>query len=298
MALFRANRQNPEITDETQPDEPLEAADGGGTAVVPNDEAAPQEADAFSDEDLDALYDEEGNSFYVNDAGEAVDGEGNPIPATRSDAATRPVETVQAEEEAPVERPRVNYRSPMTTLLTDEEKLEAEELADPRIWSMFDKMARRAALQEASARDQQKAAARSLGIRAELQDEIGAKMSQVEHLVPAEMRGTKQGANTALLIAALQEAGEDGDVFSVMNRWGTGAGTPPKAQPIPQVQQVVPAPQPRRNVPIMPPSARTTIPRSAPESVRTNRPAKEIGGLSQSELAIIQMERNTVKNGR
>ncbi len=262
---------------------------------VDQDRAQP-DFEGVSDDDLNALYDDQGLSRYTTDDGTPCDLEGNPIPEQRpgfqsglrvdAQDVSAPVADAVVPE-TPAARP---FRSPFSDgLLSEQEQEELDGMVDPRLQFLLDKRANALADRIMMARDQHREMTRDLGIPEEMYSTVSRRMAEVEHIVPNNLRGTKAGANIALAAAMVQEAGENGSVFDVLQKWGT---SPANAKPS------APAPaQPIQRKP-MAPSQRTTNARPAPEGVRTAKGPASIGGLSRDEIATLQRERNLMKNGR
>jgi hypothetical protein len=255
--------------------------------------------DSYQDGDPIPLYAEDGSAlFYDRDTGDPVDLDGNVIPARYEETeegraatgvATPPAVEPDIEVPALAARPATTFRSPFADgLLTDGERAEAEQLADPQVLSLIETIAARTADRIVAARDQQRSMYRELGISEDAQEEVASKMAQAEMIVPREMRGTRQGANIALVAAALQEAGDSGNVFDVMKRWSSTKTAAPVIAPAAV----------RPTTPMMSPSARSVAARPAPDSTRANRAPKLVGTLTQDQMAIIRAERKTGKHGR
>lgn len=184
----------------------------------------------------------------------ACDAEGNilnPEPAQEDE----PELGVVPEVPAPVQQ---EFRSPYANAaLTDSELAEAEALGfDPALLGLIDRIADRRSMQAIAAQEQQRAAARQIGVSQEALDEFAPAMRRFEGMVPANVRGTKEGAVTALLMAVGEEAMKGGDLGAVLARFAPkGVATPAPAPPTP------------RKTPDITPAARSTTPRASSETV-------------------------------
>ena len=188
-------------------------------------------------------------------------------------------------------RPAQEFHSPyVNTQLSQADIAEAEQLGiDPQLLGLIDRIADRRAMQAISAQEQQRAAARQIGISQEALDEFAPAMRQYESMVPANVRGTKEGAVTALLMAAGAEAIKTGDLGAVLQRMI------PKAQAPAQ-------PAPVRKTPDITPAQRSTTPRAssatvAPARVRGPKDAANESfsgwGVGGDVVSILQRERKT-----
>jgi len=214
-----------------------------------------------------------------------------------SDMYGNPLEPVddEPEPEPVVETPKPvqEFHSPYTnSQLTQADIAEAEALGvDPQVLGLIDRIADRRAMQAISAQEQQRAAARQIGISQEALDEFAPAMRQYESMVPANVRGTKEGAVTALLMAAGAEAMKTGDLGAVLQRM------------IPQVQQQVQTPAPVRKTPDITPAQRSTTPRASSATVAPARTKPRDAanasfgnwGADGDIVSMLQRERNNSK---
>jgi len=211
-----------------------------------------------------------------------------------SDMYGNPLEPIDAPEPEPVAetpKPAPEFHSPYTnSQLTQADIAEAETLGvDPAVLGLIDRIADRRAMQAISAQEQQRAAARQIGISQEALDEFAPAMRQYESMVPANVRGTKEGAVTALLMAAGAEAMKTGDLGAVLQRM------------IPQVQQQAPAPV--RKTPDLTLAQRTTHPRPGSGAIAPSRARPKDAanasfanwGADGDIVSILQRERNNSK---
>lgn len=264
MRLF-GNRQPADDEPQDTDQDPIEGnQDPQGDPEPQPDPVLPADAN------LDELYDAEGEPLYEID-GQPCDAQGNLIPAKRPEAQTPP-------EPPTPEKPKKDWQSPFADgILTKEEREAAEELVSPEAMRLIETVAARTADRIVASREQQRAVAREIGIP----EEMAPQLAAMEQHVPQNLRGTKQGAIAAALLAVGQEAAETGDLQAALRRL------------LVEKEEVVTPPPPR---PPLPPSARPPAPRGNPEPRRTRTPNTTRLGLTETELAIIQSERKTRKS--
>lgn len=258
--------------------------DEGETAEPLTSEQEVQEEQQEELEDLTAYYDPEtGQSLNVNDAGEPVDPEGNPIPELMPGFVAEEVE-VPGEPQPHVP---IQYVSPFQTdLLTAEEQ---EQVAENGMTiAMFERMAIRASERTVAAERQQHAAAAELGIDPQEQARLAPRLSKVAQMVPKELRGSREGAMTNYALAALDEAFETGDFQGAMSRL-TRTGVMLEQKPAEKQKQMIPA------------SARMPNPRpsAGPSQPRVRGVKDTIAQVfgNDDALAIIQKERRKTYHG-
>lgn len=232
-----------------------------GGAPLADEQGTANEPVLPPDAILDDLYDAAtGEALYeIEDpnTGERVpcDLEGNPIPASRPGLSGAPAPapaapTVPPAPDQPTPPAPREFRPPLgQSVLTEPEQAARRQAyeegdIDAQIaWA--DLVAQRTADATIVAREQQRHAARQVGIPDELV-EMGA---QYQAHVPAELRGTPRGAMTAAGMAILTEAMDSGDFMKTLQKYAALGQAPPPVRPA--------APPPP---PILPPSAREVVP--------------------------------------
>ena len=263
----------------------------GATGLIEDEGAADVErVEAVSDPQV---VDENEPEYLSPDQEYEVELEDGRVVA--SDMYGNPLEPVDSPEPEPVAetpKPAPEFHSPYTnSQLSQADIAEAEALGvDPAVLGLIDRIADRRAMQAISAQEQQRAAARQIGISQEALDEFAPAMRQYEAMVPANVRGTKEGAVTALLMAAGAEAMKTGDLGAVLQRM------------IPQVQAPA-APAQVRRTPDITPAQRSTTPRAssatvAPSRVRPKDAANASFGNWGADgdiVSMLQRERNNSK---
>lgn len=209
--------------------------------------------------DLNALYDADGEALYEDENGNPVTVEGQPIPATRAEAEAY----LPQPEPEPTAPATPDFRSPFGEgLLSEAEQAELDNLLDPRLQQLLDIRASRMADRIVAAREQQRMAARSLGVDETVLADLAPRIAQVQPMIPANLRGTRQGAMAELMLAAYSEAAETGDFQGAVSKLvGQGRSQQPAVAP----QKAAPT--------LLPPSARMPSPRANPET---------LGGISRT----------------
>lgn len=235
--------------------------------------------DQLREADLGTLYNEDGGPLYRWGDGTPCDVDGNIIPETRPDF-TAPPATATPTPEPEAARPALT--SPFAQGIATTEELEqwSEAVGGTQALGVIEQLAYRMASKLVAADRQQRRATSQLGLAPEVIDEYTDRISQVEHMVPANLRGTKEGAIMAASLAAGLEAWENGgDLGSVYRRLGG-------------VQNQTVAPQ--SNQPVqrqpLPPSAVTHVPNASPTSVRMampRQPQRTVAGLTESQRDVI-----------
>lgn len=237
------------------------------------------------DADLTALYDQEsGNALYtIEQDGKlyASDAEGNPIPRMRPDPNPEEDEPPATEEEP---KKAFSFKSPYDGVGSEDPDAELLE-TNPALYvqKKIDEGINRAL----QARDQQRLAARGIGISEDVVEDLAPRMARTEALVPKELKGTRQGAMTNVVLAALDEAFETDDLAGALAKI-VGARQPEQ-----------PAKQQRG---LLTPSQRTTSPRPNPEPARNMRGPRDVAnstfhrdGLDGDIVSILRNERKVVR---
>lgn len=199
-------------------------------------EVQPEETE---DPDISHLYDPEtGQSLNVDAEGRPCDEEGNIIPETMP--GFEPVFTDPNPEPEPEKKP-VQFSSPFETdLLSEDEKAQALEEMTPAAARYVELIALRAAERSITAQRQQQAAAADLGIDPNEYAYLTERAARVQHLVPREWKGSRNGAMAEMVLAALDEAVETGDFQKAVKRL-TRTGVMLEQQPEPKQRQMIPA---------------------------------------------------------
>lgn len=242
---------------------------------LPSEEMAVDDGEEAEDEDP---YDEQGNARWESvETGEPVDALGNPIPAQRVVAEVEEPE-VPAVAQAPA------MRSPFEEgLLSAEEQAELDALVDPRLQYLLSVRQQRLVERTIAADRQHALAARDL----DLPDEYGARMQRVQHLVPAELRGTRKGAIVAAALAAAEEGMETGDIKNVFAKMAGSAQVAP------------PAPKPPVERKPLPPSAVSHTPTGNADMARPRAKKQEVvAGIPRDLLNQLNEERAARSRGR
>lgn len=239
MRLFGSKTKDDEDREDQEVDE------GGVQDPQPTDTEPVLPEDA----NLDELYGEDGSHLYFieDEEGNQIpsDQYGNPIPATR------PGKADPEPEPEPVKTPR-QWSSPFTDDgMTEEEREVLAEGVDPKILAILDRRYSRQMDRVLAARDQQRAVAAEIGIP----DNMLSQVQAAEQYVDPKIRGTRQGAIAAALVAVGLEAQETGDLQSALRK-------------LLVTKEEAPVPAPRT---LLPPSTRTPTPRTSASVARQVR---------------------------
>lgn len=226
---------------------------------------------------LEDLYDEDGLSRYTDDDGNAVMEDGTRIPERRPDP--EPNEQPEPEPQpAPDQRRQPTaFVSPFADdLLSTEELAEAEEEMSPRARRIIETMASRIAAKAIAAYGQQQIVARDMGIDPETYAELAPRMARMAQHVPANMRGTKKGEITNIMLALADEALESEDLIGTLQKVVKAQGRQSRVGETVDAAGGADSSAQRRPSPpaLLPPSARGTTPRANPETYRTAQAAR------------------------
>jgi hypothetical protein len=172
--------------------------------------------------------------------------------------------------------PETRYQSPYVNVPQTQSNVPAKyaHVLDDTQYAALREMASEIAEQQVSmalqAQAQQRAAAKQLGLPSDVIDEYGDDMRRHEMSVPANLRGTREGAMLSFNAAITERMLQTGDIRGVLKQAASYFGDEPSLPP--QVQSRAP----------LPPEQRMTSPRTSARPVTPKKDDSPFANLKNS----------------